>query len=458
MSADVEALPHSAVPTLTTDSIDRSIIKLSWPVILERLSLSVLSAVDAVLVGRFVGSDALAAVGICTLLLWIPLAGALAMDVGSTAVIARDIGAGDRTRLQAGLHAAILAAAGWGLLCTALIFSAAPLLMRVMGADPEVQELGVTYLRAASLGIPFTMVFYAVAGALRGMGNTWMTMIVLIIANLINAGVSYLLISGAVADLGIQATGIGYALAGTASGVLAIALLVSGVAPLRLDLGRIFATNRASFARIGQIGVPVALEEVQFMLAFLVYTRIVAHLGTDQLAAHSLALRSLEVAILPAFALGTAATALVGQSLGAGDPQRAEDVAKRVRFFAFSILCFMAIVQFLAAPYIVRLFVDDPEVVTTGTRLLRVFSFALPGMAIHASLSGALRGAGDVRFVLATFTFSAWGVRVPIAAFVVFALGLSVPFVWVAAVTENWVRAALTTWRFRSGKWKTLKV
>ena len=194
------------------------------------------------------------------------------------------------------------------------------------------------------------------------------------------------------------------------------------------------------------------------MLAFLVYTRIVSSLGTEQLAAHAVALRSLEIAILPGFALGTAATALVGQQLGSGNPQRAEDIAKRVSFFAFCALCVMAVVQFAFAPYIVRLFLSDPEVVDTGTTLLRVFAFALPGMSIHASLSGALRGAGDVRFVLASFVVTAWGVRVPLAALMVFGFGLTVPFVWLAAVTENWARAGLTTWRFRSGKWKHIRV
>jgi Na+-driven multidrug efflux pump len=212
-------------------------------------------------------------------------------------------------------------------------------------------------------------------------------------------------------------------------------------------------------ARLLRIGLPVGLEEAQFMFAFLVYTRIVATLGTDQLAAHSLALRSLELAILPGFALGTAATALVGQYLGAGLPDMAEAVAKRIRFFAIIALTTMAVVQFIVAPYAVELFVrDNPEVVDTGTKLLRVFAFALPGMGIHSSLSGVLRGAGDVRFVLATFTFTAWGIRVPIAAFMVLALGLTVPFAWVAAVTENWVRAALIQRRFQQGQWKQLRV
>jgi putative MATE family efflux protein len=285
-----------------------------------------------------------------------------------------------------------------------------------------------------------------------------MSMVILIVVNVVNAGLTYLLISGVVADMGMLASGVGYAAAGIGGGLLALGLLVSGTAPLRLDLRRIWETNRESFSRLGRIGLPVGLEEAQFMLAFLVYTRVVATLGTNQLAAHALALRSLEVAILPAFALGTAATALVGQSLGASEPDRAEEVAKRVRFFAQATLCVMAVVQFVFAPYIVQVFVDDPEVQRLGTQCLRVFSFALPGMATHASLSGALRGAGDVRFVLATFTFSAWCIRVPMAALLALAFGVSVPFVWTAAVTENWVRAGLTTWRFRSGKWKSLRV
>jgi putative MATE family efflux protein len=452
----VEALPAPALVPLA--SINRTILRLAWPVVLERLSLSVLSAVDAALVGHFVGSDGIAAIGISALLFWIPLSGALAIDVGTTAVIARDLGAGDRSRVQAGLHAALIAAFLWGLFCAAIIFALAPFFMRAMGADEHVQALGVEYLRAGCIGLPFMMIFYAIAGSLRGMGNTWISMLILILVNGINAIFTFLLISGTIGDLGIRAAGIGFACANIGGGLIALAVLLSRVGPLSLDLRSIFQTDRDSFVRLARIGLPVGLEEGQFMLAFLVYTRIVAHLGTEQLAAHAVALRSLEIAILPGFALGTAATALVGQALGAGHPDRAEDIAKRVRFFAFSALCVMAVVQFAAAPYIVGLFVDDQEVVDTGTRLLRVFAFALPGMSIHASLSGALRGAGDVRFVLGTFTFSAWGVRVPLATLLVFGFGLSVPFVWLAAVTENWVRAALTTWRFRSGKWKSMKV
>jgi len=462
LSADPDVITPAA-PRSLAPAADRPltgiILKLAWPVAVERFSISVLSAVDAVLVGRYVGADGLAAVGIGTLMFWIPLSGALAVDVGATAVVARDVGAGDRARVQAALHASVIIALAWGLLCTLLVFATAPWLMRVMGAEPDVVPHGVDYLRAGSLGFPMLMVLYAISGSLRGMGNTWMPMVILIAVNLVNAVVTFALISGLAADLGTRASGIGYATAGMTGGALALALALSGIAPVRMDLRRLFAIDRGALGRLLRIGLPVGLEEAQFMFAFLAYTRIVARLGTDQLAAHSLALRSLELAILPGFALGTAATALVGQYLGAGRPDIAEGIARRIRLFAIIALSTMAVVQFVVAPYAVQAFIrDDPAVADTGTRLLRVFAIALPGMGIHSSLSGVLRGAGDVRFVLFTFTFTAWGVRVPIAALMVIVLGLSVPFAWIGAVTENWVRAALVQRRFQRGAWKQLRV
>jgi putative MATE family efflux protein len=450
--------PSDGAVSPYAEDVSRTILKLAWPLVIERLSISVLSAVDAALVGHYVGGDGLAAVGIGTLMFWIPLSGALAIDVGSTAVIARDVGAGDRSRVQAGLHTAVLAALVWGIACSVIVIAFAPQLMRAMGAEPDVVPHGVDYLRAGALGFPGLMVLYAISGSLRGMGNTWMPMVILIVVNIINAVVTLVLINPSLADLGTQASGIGYAVAGTAGGVLALGLAVSGLAPVRMNIARLFAINREALSRLLRIGLPVGLEEAQFMLAFLVYTAIVAQNGTEQLAAHSLALRSLEIAILPGFALATAATSLVSRFLGAGRPEVAEAVARRCVFFGLSALITMAVLQFALAPYIVRIFVNDPEVIDYGTKLLRVFAFALPALAIHSSLAGALRGAGDVRFVLATFTLSAWGIRVPLAAFMVIVLGLAVPFAWLAAVTENWVRAALLFRRFSFGRWKTMQV
>ena len=175
MSTETAILDAGDAPAAVAPSnISRVILKLAWPVVVERLSISVLSAVDAALVGHYVGAEGLAAVGLGGLLFWLPLAGALAIDVGATAIVARDVGAGDRSRVQAGLHMAVLAAFAWGIACMVLIIAAAPWLMRVMGAEPDVAPLGTEFIRAAAFGLPFLTVLYAVSGAMRNGVAGWL--------------------------------------------------------------------------------------------------------------------------------------------------------------------------------------------------------------------------------------------------------------------------------------------
>lgn len=444
---------------LTGRRLTRTIVALSWPVMVERVSISVLSAVDAVLVGRYVGANGIAAVGMGGLLFWMALAGAFAVDVGATAVVARDAGARDTARLQASLHAALMMGVAIGLAGTALMWGAGPWLLRLLGAEGDVARLGDDYVRVASLGFPFMMTMYAGNGALRGVGNTFTPMVILLLVNGTNALVAFLLISG-VAGVRLEtvAAGTGFSAGGAVGGALALLYLLSGRAGLTLDLRTLLRTGRAPFGRILSIGLPVGLEEFQFMLAFLAYSRIIFSLGETAQAAHAVGLRGLEVAIVPGFALGTASTAIVGQYLGARRPDLAERAATQVRNYALGAMLCMAAVLALFGPQIVRIFVREDDVVRTGGRLLRVFALALPGMALHASLSGPLRAGGDARFVLGTFTVTAWLVRIPVAALCALGLGWGAPGAWVGAAAENTTRGAIIWLRFRSGVWKTREV
>jgi hypothetical protein len=183
----------------------------------------------------------------------------------------------------------------------------------------------------------------------------------------------------------------------------------------------------------------------------LPHTRIIAHLAANSPRTRSPSGRSNRH--LPGFALGTAATAIVGQYLG-WDAADRRGRRQRVRFFAFA----PSTMGVLRSPRTVhRARSSRPRGRRYRHRNCCAFAFAA-GMGIHASLSGALRGAGDVRYVLGTFTFTAWGVRVPIAATMVLLLGLTAPFAWLAAVAENWTRAVLILRRFHQGKWKTIRV
>ena len=440
----------------------RTVLRLAGPVVVERLSVSMLGAVDALLVGHYVGADGVAAIGIAGLMFWIPLAGAFGLDIATTAVIARDFGARKRDTMERTMRASLLAAFIWGCLATAFLWLFAGPLLTMMAAHGDERSFGIDYIRAASLGFPSLMVLYATSGVLRGLGNTLVPMLIIIVLNIVNAVVGFLLISGVIGvHLEVLASGIGYASGGTVGGVLALAVLTSGFGPIHYRLDRAFETGRDEIRRLMNVGLPSGLEEMQFMAAFIAYSRVVTGLGTTAVAAHIIALRTLEIALVPGFSLGAASTTLVSRFLGGGRPDLAERAAKESLKWAVGLMIVMAALLAIFAPEFTRLFIDpdkNPEVVPVATRLLRIFAIAFPFMGLHASLGGALRGAGDNRYVLGVLTVTAWGVRIPVAAVLALALGFGAAGAWVGATAENIVRGLLILRRFRQGEWKYKRV
>jgi putative MATE family efflux protein len=277
--------------------------------------------------------------------------------------------------------------------------------------------------------------------------------------NVTNAIVVYLLISGVIGvELEVLGSGIGTAAGSAVGGTLALGALALGVGPAKYQFSRAFEIGRLEIRRLANIGLPAGLEEVQFMMAFLVYTRVVTGLGTAALAAHTIALRTLEMSIVPGFAFGAVATTLVSRFLGARRPDLAERSAVLSLMWSIGVMIPLAVLLAIFAPQFVTLFVDDDEVVEIGARLLRIFAIAMPFLGLHASLGGALRGAGDVRYVLGVLTLTAWGVRIPVALTLTLAAGLGASGAWIGAVAENIVRGLLILRRFRSGDWKERQV
>jgi putative MATE family efflux protein len=436
------------------------LLRLAWPVVAERISLTLLAAVDALLVGRYVGADAMAAVGLGGLWMWLPLVGAMGAEIGATALVARDVGAGSPRSAVRSVDAAILAALAWGLGTAVLMVVAAPLLMRLMGAEAAVAPLGAEYLRPALVGLPLMLVMYAANGALRGMGNTVGPMLVLFAVNIVNLAVAFLLISGVIGvELGVTASGIGYGAAGVTGGVLALGLLVrnGGGIGYRPSLASLRPGWQAT-RRFLRLALPVSLDELQFIAAFLLYTRIIAGAGTSAVAAHTVALRTMDVAIMPGFALGTAATTLVGQGLGMQRPDLAQSAARTAWSLTGVLTVCGAVLLALFSPWIAALFVSDPEVVDTAATLMRIFALAMPAIGLTSSFAGALRGAGDVRYILGVTTITTWCVRIPVALLGTAVLGWGAPGAWMGAVVDNNLRGLLIARRFASGRWKHLRV
>jgi putative MATE family efflux protein len=332
--------------------------------------------------------------------------------------------------------------------------------LRLMGAEADVLPLGTTYMRAAAAGLGFQSIIFASSAALRGTGDTRTPMVIAVVANAINIVLDYVLISGFLwaPKMGVLGSGVAFSVANTVGALMILYILARGRGFLKYGPSDILRVSRKGLRRILAVGLPTGIEQMQFMVAFMLYARIISGLGTASFAAHTVALRAEALAIMPGFALGIAAATLVGQSLGAGRVRSAERAASLTHLYAMIFMLSVGVVLFAFAPWVTRVFTNDPEIVDIGADLLRIFAFALPGLGTSASLAGGLRGAGDTRAVLGIYTASAWLIRIPLALFLALPMGMGAQGAWIGSVVDNTVRGSAIWWRFRRGRWKDIHV
>ena len=439
--------------------LNRSVLALAWPVLVQQMALSLVQLVDTFLVGHL-GTDALAGVGLATFIQFTPQAGVFALAAGTTAVLARDIGAGKTDQASVTLRHGLLLSLVWGVVSTLFVFVAAHWSLGVMGANGKTLELGTTWLRYAAPGAFAGSLLFVASSGLQGAGDTRSPMLVMLCVNLVNGFVAFGLIHGSffLPEIGVAGSGLGFSVSQFVGMAMVLAMLSRGRGGLHLHWPSLISVDRVVTRRILNVGVPAGLEQVQFQFALLAYTRIISSLGDTALAAHSVAIRIQGLAFMPWMAFSQAATAMTGQALGARNSKLAERATFSATRYALIILCSVAVLLTLFGGVITRVFIDDPSVTETGRRLLLIFAIAQPGIAIAFTLAGSLRGAGDTRAVMVIFSVSPWIMRVLFAYFFAIILGWGVEGAWIGAVLDMWTRASLTALRFRQGRWKLIRV
>ena len=445
---------------LVGHSVERNIWILAGPLIAERLLQSVVDSADMAMVGH-VGAAAVAAVGLSNQISMIATGVFDAIRVGTTSVVARRVGAGNFDEAQRTLRQSLLISAVIGVI-SFLIFSVfAGTCLRLMGAESDVISQGIRYFWWKGLSLVFEYVTMTFAAGLRGSGDTRLPMWVGMVVNGLNLVGNYLLIGGNFGFPRMNAEGAGVATAfARFAGMLMIVLITTTRPnPLKDWLRGSFRPDKEALGAVLRVGVPASGERLTLRGAQLLYTRAIAGLGTNAYAAHQIALRVESISLTIGFSFGAAATTLVGQYLGANDHEKAEFAAKRSQQIATIAMGCAGVLLFLGAPSVVRLFIpDNPEVTSLGAAVLRIVAVAQPFMAVNHVLSGSLRGAGDTAWVMYITGGSAWAVRVVLTYVLVQSLGLHLPGAWYAMVMDLIFRSLLFRWRFRTGKWKEIRV
>lgn len=445
----------------------RQVFKLAMPAVSELVLNTLVGLVDILLVGQmsmatiaalgYGTAPALAATGLAGEMFWTMSLLFMAIGTGCTALVARATGAKDPETANAALRQGLLMGLVSAVLMSIVAIGFAESVMTVYRSEVLVSNLGAQFIRILGYSFLPTAVMMIGMASLRGAGDTRTPLMIMIVVNLVNVALSYVLIGGAagIAPMGVEGAAIGAATARTVGGVITFVLLLRGRAGLWLKLQ--IKLNRDMITRIVRVGWPFAGEQMVFQSALILFIGMINQLGTAAYAAHNLVIRIESLAFLPGWGYGIAASALVGQALGAKSPDEAHAATYEALKQTSLMMVILGGLMALFPQPLLAFFVNDADVIAAGIIPLQIAGAFQIAMGANFVLSGALRGAGDTRWPLYTKVISTWGLRLPIT-FIVLMSGGGLVGVWIAMGADFCSQAILAYIRFRRGKWRTMQV
>jgi len=424
----------------------RTVLQLALPIVGSDLLQRGVNVVDALLVGRL-GAAELAAVGLSQLMIMFIMALVYGLGVGSTVMVAFHTGAVDERRRAWAVRTSLLI----GVVATVVLGGAGLLLSwsaaTFMGARGRLLDLTLDYLHVTWYLFGAYVFLHLTSAIFQGVGDTRTPLRAMVGVNMLHILLAVPLVFGLA---GLPRLGVvGAALASAVSeGVGAAWLLWQAKRRGLFGDGR-DAWNLKELPRILRVGMPAVGERLITHGMQLVFARIVISFGVAAYAAHQVGLSIESLSFLPGLGFAKAATTLVGQRLGARDPEGARLTARQTNFLATGIMTVFGASFVLFPRSWVILFTSDPGVLGYSVPLLTIMGLLQPPLAVAMVTSGALRGAGETPVVLAAAIVGGWLVRLPLAyaGGVVANLGMTV--VWTTMLLDWAVRCAIVSWRFR---------
>ena len=447
--------PEQSSQEISTKKIRRQVANLASPALVEMVLVSFVNVADMIMVGRL-GASAIAAVGLANQPVFLATGMFQALNVGTTALVARFVGADMVNKANSTARQSLVVTAVCGALVSLMVYILTPWVMAAMGARPDVRPLGITYMQIVCLGLGFRTVSMVCSSALRGAGDTRTPMAVNLTANFINVVGNYLLIYGHYGFPRWEIAGAAAAtsLADAAACAMFLTVLFSGRSRIRISFRGGHRFDWPVLKRVLSIGIPAAVEQLILRGGQVIYVRIVSSIGTAVLAAHQIGMNILSLSFMPGQAFSIAATTLVGQGLGAKNPDLAERSAVETSRMGMMISTMIAGFMFIFGRWIAALYTSDPQVIESTAMVLRIIGLVQPAQSTRFILSGGLRGAGDTRWPLYSTFVGIWGVRVVLGYTLAIGLGMGLLGAWLAMAVDQIARAIIIHYRFRRGGWK----
>ena len=447
----------------------RDVTLIAWPSLVELILTQLTSMADQIMVGRMPGEagvQGLSAIGLAMLPKFLLMTMIMALNVGSTAVIARFRGQQNREKANQVFRQAILLNLLLGVIFSVVGWALSPALIDLMSGgengaiSPAVLQQAVSYLRIQMVGFLPLMFTVTVTAALRGIGDSRTPLFYNTIANVVNLVFNYVMIYG---KLGCPAMGVEGAAWATNIGQIAACLIaVWSVRGDRryvgINLKEKFRFDWPIMENVISIGLPSMIEQLLMRAGMIIFNRTVSSLGDVSFATHHVCMNIQAISVMIGQAFATSTTTLMGQSLGKRRYDMAVLYMRQTRLLGVAVSVVVGVLLGVFGRTIVSIYNTTPEVVKTGGDLLILLAFMIPVQSEQFIISGGLRGAGDTKFAAWVTAITALLIRSAIALVAVYVFKWGLWGAWIAMVLDQLVRSGFMLYRYGTGKWAHLSL
>lgn len=425
-----------------TDSMNikiKKVLEIALPAVGEMILYMLVWVVDTAFVGNYGGNNAVSAVGFSSEIIYTTLNMFVAMGigVGITTMVAQNIGANNKDKAEEFLSQGLILGIIMAFLLTFILGMFSDQILSLLGTKEPVLSSASAFMKIVSIGAFFNMVNGMLNSALRGTGNTIIPLIVSIIIIVVVIPLDWILIFG---KLGMPEMGVRGSAIATTTGYI-IGFLFLGVyfkyfSSFKFRVKYFKKINREYIGKIVRLALPSGLQEGAFSISRLITISFIMFLGTTAFAANQITTQIESISYMPGWGFAVAATALVGQRIGAKDFKTAREYAKISMVLGVGIMLICSLMFLVIPEFLMKIFIKERETIELGKMCLMVAAIEQPFMALSMVLGGALKGAGDARTPFTLALISSWLIRVPLMYVVIYVLHLGVVYVWIVTAVQ----------------------
>ena len=442
-----------------TRDIYRRTLKMAVPATTETLLVGIMGMIDTIMVGT-ISAAAIAAVGITNQPRFIVLSIIVALNVGVTAIVARRKGEGDLVSARSSLKQAIVISFIFSLLVSTVASVFAYPLLSFAGASSDIIDDSVMFFRTTMVSIPLAALGMTIIAAQRGAGNTRISMWTNITANVIKVIFNFLLIGGHLGfpRLGIRGAAIATIIGFSVAFIMSIYSVTGKSSELNIMSLKGWKFDKKTLGGIANVGSGALVEQLIMRFGFFMFVRVVAGLGTMALVIHQICMNIVMLSFGFAEGLGIASGALVGQNLGAKRSDMAMIYGKVCQRIGLTLSTVMSFVFIFGRRGLIRMFTSEEEIITTGSYLILILAVVTFAQISQFVISGALRGAGDSKYVAFVALVTIGLLRPGLAWVFAYPMGLGLIGIWFAFLVDQAIRLILNYARFATGKWMHIRL